>query len=137
MRKSLSTLVVVPLMLIAASPKMRIGYYGHAFFEGLSSSAWLALYVLLQRNGWSRVREVVRSDGPHAALTGIGMYAAYTLVLLSMAFVANVSYVAAFRQLSILLGAIFGVVILKEPRHVPKFVGVALMFLGLVLVATG
>ena len=109
----------------------------YAFFEGLSSSAWLALYVLLRKNRRSRVHEVIRASGRNAALTGIGMYVAYTLVLLSMAFVANVSYVAAFRQLSILFGAVFGVVILKEPRHVPKFVGVAFMFLGLVLVGTG
>lgn len=33
MSKGLSSLVVFPLMLLAASPKMRIGYYGHAFFE--------------------------------------------------------------------------------------------------------
>lgn len=33
MRKVLSTVILSVLILVAASPKMRIGYYGHAFFE--------------------------------------------------------------------------------------------------------
>jgi len=52
----------------------------------------------------------------------------------SMNYVSNVSYVAAFRQLSIPLGAIFGMAFLKEPRHLPKIVGIAVIFVGLVLV---
>jgi uncharacterized membrane protein len=51
-----------------------------------------------------------------------------------MNFVSNVSYVAAFRQLSIPRGAIFGMVLLREPRYLPKTVGIAAIFFGLVLV---
>lgn len=40
----------------------------------------------------------------------------------------------AFRQLSIPLGAIAGIVLLGEPACRPKLVGVCLMFWGLVLV---
>jgi len=47
--------------------------------------------------------------------------------------VSNVSYVAVFRQLSIPLGAIFGIVFLKEPRYLPKTIGITAIFLGLVL----
>jgi uncharacterized membrane protein len=42
--------------------------------------------------------------------------------------------VAAFRQLSILIVAVLGMVLLKEPHHVPKVVGVILIFAGLVMV---
>jgi uncharacterized membrane protein len=51
--------------------------------------------------------------------------------------VTNVSYVVAFRQLSIPLGAFVGVFVLKEPRYRPKLVGVLVMFAGLVLVGAG
>ncbi len=54
-----------------------------------------------------------------------------------ISYVANINYVAAFRQLSIPLGAIFGMSLLKEPRHPPKLVGVSIIFLGLVAVAIG
>ena len=67
----------------------------------------------------------------------MGIYAAYTLVLVAMAFVSNVSYVVAFRQVSVPLGAVAGVLVLGDRPHVPKLVGVAIMFAGLVLVGLG
>ncbi len=58
-------------------------------------------------------------------------------VAISLAFVDNVSYVVGFRQLSIPLGATLGVLVLKEAPHAPKIAGVAIMFVGLILVALG
>ena len=40
-------------------------------------------------------------------------------------------------QLSIPIGAAMGVMILKEPKSMPKFVGVAIMLVGLILVGAG
>ena len=54
-----------------------------------------------------------------------------------MAHVSNVSYVVAFRQLSIPLGVIFGLIFLKEPRFYPKFMGTFIIFIGLIFVAIG
>ncbi|MBU4428239.1 MAG: hypothetical protein KKE37_02670 [Verrucomicrobia bacterium] len=54
-----------------------------------------------------------------------------------MGFAGNISYVVAFRLLGIPLAALLGILILRESRHPPKFVRVALMFVGLILVATG
>ena len=65
-------------------------------------------------------------------MVGIGIYLAYTLVLVAMGFVTNVSYVVAFRQLSIPLGAALGILLLKEPPYRPKLVGIAVAFAGLV-----
>jgi uncharacterized membrane protein len=53
-----------------------------------------------------------------------------------MNYVTNVSYVAAFRQLSIPLGALFGMGLLKEPRYVPKMIAVVIIFIGLMIVGT-
>ena len=61
----------------------------------------------------------------------------YLMVLVSFAHAENVSYVLGFRQLSIPLGAALGIFILKEAADRPKLVGVAMTFVGLVLVATG
>ena len=68
---------------------------------------------------------------------GIGIYLTYSLALISMAFVTNVSYVVAFRQLSIPLGVMLSVWLLKEPAHIPKLVAVVVMLLGLIFVGTG
>ena len=101
--------------------------------EGISCSLWQSLFVILSGRERRRMPEVIQSYKGAAAITGIGIYLGWGLVLISMNFVSNVSYVAAFRQLSIPLGAIFGIALLKEPRFLPKIVGIAAIFCGLVL----
>ncbi|MPN49957.1 hypothetical protein SDC9_197581 [bioreactor metagenome] len=54
-----------------------------------------------------------------------------------MNFVTNVSYIQAFRQLSLPLGFVAGVMILKERSGAPKLAGVAMIVAGLLLVALG
>lgn len=107
----------------------------YAFFEGVTSSSWLAIFTLTNRRGRAAYLDTVRNRAGNAALAGIGIFLAYSLVLLAMGFAGNVSYVVAFRQLSIPLGACMGVVLLREPCYRAKFVGVAAMLIGLVLVS--
>jgi drug/metabolite transporter (DMT)-like permease len=101
--------------------------------EGISCSLWQGLFVTINRRERQSMLAVLKSYKGPAALTGIGIYLTYGIVLVSMNFVTNVSYVAAFRQLSIPLGAILGMVFLKESRYLPKTLGVAAIFLGLVI----
>lgn len=109
----------------------------YAFFEGLTTSLWLGAWVLFLKRGRTLMREVLKTRMSQALLAGAGMYTTYTLVLISLAFVSNVSYVVAFRQISVPLGTVCGVLTLKEPGYVPKYLGVAIVFTGLVVVATG
>jgi uncharacterized membrane protein len=61
----------------------------------------------------------------------------YGLVLAAMAYVTDVSYVAAFRQLSIPIGAVLGLTFQQEPRYRPKVIGIGVVSIGLVLVGIG
>ena len=70
-------------------------------------------------------------------LTGIVVMGTYGLALAAMAYVTNVSYVAAFRQLSIPIGALLGFTIAHEPRYRPKLWGIGIVTLGLVFVGMG
>ena len=105
--------------------------------EGLSCSIWQFVLTILPSSGRKNMSIVLRDYKSSAAITGIGIYLTYGLVLASMNFVTNVSYIAAFRQLSIPLGALFGMVLLREPRYFTKILGVATIFIGLVLVGIG
>ncbi len=107
----------------------------YAFFEGVSTFLWLGLLVLIgQRNGKDSAKsQPVRFR--HAMVAGIGICLAYTIVLLAMTLAKNVSYIVAFRQLSIPIGAVLGVTVLREPGSVTKFVAITVMLAGLVLVA--
>ena len=102
--------------------------------EGISCSLWQCLFVVVNRRERQRMPEVLKSFKGPAVLTGIGIYLTYGVVLVSMNYVSNVSYVAAFRQLSIPIGAILGMAFLKEPRYLPKIAGITVIFAGLVLI---
>ncbi len=109
----------------------------YAFWEGLLSSVWLGLLLTTRRSERQELSGLRRADLWRAGLVGLGLCVGYVLVLIAMGYVSNVSYVVAFRQLSIPLGALLGVLVLKEPHPQPKLVGVAAIFAGLVLVGTG
>jgi len=109
----------------------------YGLFEGLSTTFWLGAWVLGRRRGRTVARELVRTRPRPALLAGVGMYFTYVLVLISLAYVANVSYVVAFRQLSIPIGAVAGILFLNEPGHGPRYLGIAAITAGLALVGTG
>ena len=54
-----------------------------------------------------------------------------------MAFAAHVSFIVALRQLSIPIAALAGILLLKEQAYPPKVLGIALLFLGIVLLVLG
>ena len=105
--------------------------------EGISCSLWQCVFVFLNSRERRNMFGIFNNLKGPAAITGIGIYLTYGFVLASMNYVTNISYVAAFRQLSIPLGAIFGMSLLKEPCHPPNIVGILTIFIGLVMVATG
>lgn len=106
----------------------------------MTSTALLLGVVTLGRAAERRrLRELVRDRAlvRISLLTGLVIMATYGLVLAAMAYVRDVSYVAAFRQLSIPIGALLGLTLEREPRHRPKIVGILVITLGLILVAVG
>ncbi len=109
----------------------------YAFAEGVSANLWLGLMIAVNPASRKELAQIMRKSKRTCLLTGAGIYAAYILVLISMGFVKNISYVVAFRQLSIPLGALMGILLLREPHFPPKFVGVVVLCVGLALVATG
>ena len=64
---------------------------------------------------------------------GIFASLSYVLVLFSMNYVTNVSFVQAFRQMGLVFAVIAGVVILKERCSAPKIIGCLLIVSGLIL----
>ncbi len=109
----------------------------YAGLDALSAAIWLFLFVILRPRGRASLRQLLQTGKRYPMLAGCAIYIGYSLVLIALAFADNVSYVVAFRQLSIPLGAILGVLILKELPHRPKTFGVIVMFVGLFLVAIG
>jgi drug/metabolite transporter (DMT)-like permease len=80
----------------------------------------LSFYVSGRASERTALRAIWRLNWRSAAVTGLIISLTYGLVLAAMAYVTNVSYLAAFRQFSIPLGALLGIIIQKEPTRFPK-----------------
>lgn len=105
----------------------------------LSTAVMMTLAALLIKGEREQFRLLLRQRRllVSAVLTGIIIMSTYGLVLASMTYVTDVSYVAAFRQLSIPIGALFGIVLLKEQCPAPKLLGILIISIGLILVGIG
>lgn len=97
-----------------------------------TATLWLGLALLLPgvRHAWRRQPPMLASS----LFTGIMMLLTYALVVWAMAFASDVSYVVAFRQISIPIGVGLGILWLGERLTLPKIVGVGIVISGLVLV---
>ena len=109
----------------------------YLLLEGSACSLWLGIFLLFDPRKREGFYDVVHYLKEPAAITGVGIYLTYDMVLAAMNYVTNVSYVAAFCQLSNPVGALIGMVLLKEPRYFPKLIGVTIIFVGLGLVGVG
>ena len=110
----------------------------YASLEFIFGFLWILLFTLLPRKnilGWNDLFNFKKSAVRSAAIIGIGTFAAYFLVLLAMSFVTNISYVVSFRQLSIPLGAVLGIIIFKERCNLFKILGIFILLIGLITVA--
>jgi drug/metabolite transporter (DMT)-like permease len=97
----------------------------------------LSIFILanrFERQAWTRV---ARTGIKPALISGIVINGGYLLVLAAMTLARDVSYVTAFRQVSIPIGALMGIWILKEPSYSLKLAGIATIFAGLLMVALG
>ncbi len=105
--------------------------------ESACTALWLHgvfLFSSVSRRTLQREFRILLKPALQAGLA-IGM--TYGLVLLAMTQAENVSYVVGLRQLSIPIGTFLGIVILKETAALPRYLGAAMLFCGLVLVILG
>ena len=97
-----------------------------------SAALWLGIALLApqQRQHWPQLRGQLRSS----LFTGVMMLLTYALVVWAMATARDVSYVVAFRQVSIPITVALGITLLGERLTPPKLAGVGIVVIGLLLV---
>ena len=96
-------------------------------------NALLLAPVIILRYGWSPMVHVLQKDWRRISLVGILTYAAYGLVLAAYA-LAQVSYVGAVREVSIVLAALVGWLWLGEAFGLPRTIGAIVVCAGIILV---
>ena len=99
--------------------------------QGLVTLLWGMLLVLMLPGERARLQPLLRARKGGILLTGTMMNGTYGLVLVAMAMTADLSHVVAMRQLSIPLGFLVGVFLLKERAAPIQWLAVAVMLTGL------
>jgi len=105
--------------------------------ESVFTAFWLQMIMLFTKKSTAHFRASWHRQLKPAFLVGLAIGATYGIILLAMTLSKNVSYVVGLRQLSIPLGTMMGVLILREKGSLMRFIGVGILFIGLVLVAVG
>ena len=105
----------------------------YALIRSIAISLLLSVPSWIQKSSRNNLRFVLRESFHPVLITGICMTITYTLVLIAMTLMSNVSYVTLVRQLSIPLSALLGIYISKEPNRLTKWVGIVMMFCGVVM----
>ena len=103
----------------------------YSFWLGFMITGMLSL-VIVKRRGVSLIREELRGSLFKVSVAGVLVKGGYMLVLVAMS-MAQVSYILALRQVSVVLGAALGVVLLKERYGGVRIVGSMIIFVGVYL----
>ena len=105
----------------------------------LAYAFWLDVFVVafltpvvLWKWGWGAVAAEWRGSSAKIVISGFLMRFGYILVLLAMA-LAQVSYILAVRQLSIVLGVAFGVGLLGEKYGKVRLLSSIIIFTGVLI----
>jgi len=126
------------LVELQAAPGIGLTRLELAFFYlalgSLAITLAMGLYTVLLPSGRAELAKTWRSGKSMSFITGLLILGTYGLVLAAMEYAENVSYIAAFRQLSIPLGAALGIVVQREPLYPLKVASIAIIFGGLVLI---
>ncbi|MBR2374506.1 MAG: EamA family transporter [Lentisphaeria bacterium] len=106
---------------------------GYLFLIQMGLTAGEIPLVLFDRNERDALRKLWSREIIYPVIAGICSSGAYALVLFAMQYVTNVSFIQAFRQLSLPLGFLAGVIFLHEKSSVTKISGLLLIVTGLLI----
>ena len=116
------------------SPTGPVAALLYGYLEWVSTSIFLLLAVLAL-GGRGEVGRVWRQERGPALLVGLMTFGTYLLILWAYSLSEKVAYVAALRQLSIVVGVLLGISLLREPGGLLRVGASAVIVSGLVLVS--
>jgi drug/metabolite transporter (DMT)-like permease len=106
------------------------------FVLGLLLQLPFLIVIMVRRQNPTPVREVWAQARRPALVVAACSPLAYVLVLRAMQ-LAPVALVAAGREASIVVGAVFGWLVLREPRPARRMLGALVVLAGIGLIAVG
>lgn len=121
-----------------AVDKVGIGYVPPLLYIYLAlclTTLWVTP-ITWREVGWQGLRRELRSSRLGTVLAGFFTLAAYGIVLIAMQMGTPASYAGAVREVSVVLGAAYGVLVLKEGGTKMRILGAALVAAGVAMIAS-
>ncbi|UCD19363.1 MAG: EamA family transporter [candidate division WOR-3 bacterium] len=109
----------------------RIDPVTYIFWLFLLSVILLTPYMLVARR--HELATAWKERKRHGLTIGLGATAGYLLILFVFR-IAQVSYVVAVREFSVVIGSLLGVIYLREALSLRKLIGIVLVVTGLILI---
>lgn len=103
----------------------------YSFWLGIIIPA-LLIITIVPRKGIEKIRDELDGSIVRISLSAILMRGGYLLVLFAMS-IAQVSYILALRQVSVVLGALLGIVLLKEKYGKIRLISSIIILIGVYL----
>lgn len=100
-----------------------------------SAITFLMLGGTLRLLGLPTGLEQLRTDWRWSAVAAIGVFTSYWLILWAYQINAQASYIVAMRQFSIVIGAVAGSLLFREPARHLRITAAAMITLGVILIA--
>lgn len=116
--------------------KMGVSYVNpllYMYFLVLGSALFLTPYVCWI-HGTKAIRIEMKRETSAIIMSGLLMFIAYGLILFALQF-SRVSYIAPAREVGIVIGVLFGTLMLGEPFGKGRVLGSCLIVFGLVLIS--
>ena len=105
----------------------------YGFWETVATAG--AYWLLLQLLRLPTIQIKGRADWTRAAIAGVFMFGAYSLVLWAYQMPVPVSYIVALRQFSIVLGVVAGAILFHEPAPRWRISMALLIVAGVILIS--
>jgi len=104
------------------------------FYLFFSISGFMFLcYLLFLRDSRKRYFELLRADKFKITLAAVLEFSSYILILYAFR-ISKIAYIVALRQISVVFGALYGIIFLKEKHSKVRLVGALIIFLGVFLI---
>ena len=100
-----------------------------------SCVVFLLILTSISKTDRTEFFRLVREKKKETLFCGSLCLLGYFLILCAMNFATNVSYINAFRQLSLPLGALIAIKTLSEKASRPKIIGLAVLTIALIVLA--
>ena len=101
-------------------------------FFTLSGFFFLVYFAFLKEKR-GRYMQVLKKDIFKITLAAVLEFSSYILILYAFR-VSKIAYIVALRQISVVFGALYGILFLKEKHADVRFVGSVIIFIGIFLI---